>query len=281
MRVESTDDPVAYRATVAGLLEADPLVNTVLLNVLANRCGGRGRTGAAATYLSVWDGDELVGAALCTPPNQMLLGAVPHEAIGLVAEAFARTNPGAPGVQGTDTQARLFAERWRELTGRTATVHHGLRLFRLGELRPAEAPGRSRPAVDADRGLVTDWFAAFSAEIEQPMTRADAAASANERLAGGRLWLWIDDDEPVCAVAHTAPQHGFGRIAPVYTPPEHRGHGYASALTAEVSGRIRDGGNEVCLFTDLRNETTNRIYTAVGYEPVADFVRYTFEQAIR
>ncbi len=36
-----------------------------------------------------------------------------------------------------------------------------------------------------------------------------------------------------------------------------------------------------CLFTDLRNATTNRIYTAVGYEPVADFVKHTFESPIR
>ena len=273
MRVESTDDRVRYRAAVSGLLEADPLRNTVPLGLLASHRGG-----AAATYLSVWDGDDLVGTAMCTPPWQLLLGTMPDAAVAAVAEAFARTNADAPGVQGDAVQAAAFAERWHELTGRTATLHHGLRLHRLGELRTTDAPGRSRPAAETDRALVADWYAAFADEVEQPMAREDAAASADERLAAGRLWLWLGPgDEPVCVAGHTAPQHGFGRIGPVYTPPEHRGRGYATALTAEVARLLRAGGNDACLFTDLRNPTSNRIYAAIGFEPVADFVKYTFE----
>lgn len=274
MRVEATDDPASYRAAVSGLLEADPLVNTVMLSVLSVE-----RTGAPATYLSVHDGDELVGTALCTPPHQLLLGTMPDEAVVPVAEAFARTNADAPGVEGEAAQVVAFAARWRELTGREAEPHHGLRLFRLGTLGTADAPGAARVADPADTAglrLATDWFEAFAAEIEQPMAREHAAASAGEKLAGGRLWWWDDAGEPMCLAGHTIPQHGFARIGPVYTPPRHRGHGYASALTADLSRRIRAGGNDVCLFTDVRNPTTNKIYTAIGYEPVGDRVRYSF-----
>jgi predicted GNAT family acetyltransferase len=33
---------------------------------------------------------------------------------------------------------------------------------------------------------------------------------------------------------------------------------------------LRDSGARVCLFTDLANPTSNKIYGAIGYEPVVD-----------
>lgn len=277
MRVESTDDPVAYRAAVSGLLEADPLANTVLLGVLAARIARPVDSDPPATYLSVWDGDHLVGTAFRTPPTQVLLGTMPDEAVVPVAEAFARTDPDTPGVQGEDEQVAVFADRWRELTGRRAELHHALRLFRLGELVAPEAPGGPRQAVADELELATDWFDAFATQVEQPMAREHSEASARGRLTGGRLWWWVDDGEPVCVAGHTIPQHGLARIGPVYTPPDRRRNGYAAALTAAVARMIRDSGNDVCLFTDLRNPTTNRIYAAIGFEPVVDLVKYTFE----
>ena len=67
------------------------------------------------------------------------------------------------------------------------------------------------------------------------------------------------------------------RIGPVYTPPDRRGHGYASALTAGASQDQLDRGRRfVFLFTDLANPTSNKIYQAIGYEPVCDVDAYLF-----
>ena len=63
----------------------------------------------------------------------------------------------------------------------------------------------------------------------------------------------------------------------MYTPREHRGHGFGSAATAAVSQRCLDAGRRFCfLYTDLANPTSNKIYTEVGYEPVCDAVEYVF-----
>jgi predicted GNAT family acetyltransferase len=72
---------------------------------------------------------------------------------------------------------------------------------------------------------------------------------------------------------------GSTRAGPVYTPPGERGHGYAGALTAWVTRQILDRGSAACLYTDLANPTSNKIYAAIGYEPVADFFRYAFSRA--
>jgi predicted GNAT family acetyltransferase len=60
-------------------------------------------------------------------------------------------------------------------------------------------------------------------------------------------------------------------IGPVYTPPEFRKKGYASALVARLSQKNLDAGYQKCvLLTDLKNPTSNKIYQEIGYKSVCD-----------
>ena len=58
----------------------------------------------------------------------------------------------------------------------------------------------------------------------------------------------------------------MSRIGPVYTPPEHRGHGYAAADTAAAARwALERGARQVLLYTDPANPTTtNRLYPPAG-----------------
>jgi GNAT superfamily N-acetyltransferase len=277
MKVEVTSDPVAFRDAVSGLLQADPVRNSVMLNSVALRVDGLGGDTGPATYLQVLGDDgALVGTAMRTPPWNVLLGDLPLDAVGLVAQTMARECPDAAGVQGSPEHALDFAERWKTLVGKDFALRHGLRLHRLGTLTVPEAVGAPRLATRADLPLLVDWYDAFGVDVNQPMTRERNLQAVKEKLSGGRVWLWYDDDRPVSLVAHTPPMYGVSRVGPVYTAAEHRGHGYASALTAHVSRTIRDAGDDACLYTDLANPTSNKIYAAIGYEPVGDFVDYVF-----
>ena len=51
-------------------------------------------------------------------------------------------------------------------------------------------------------------------------------------------------------------------------------------LTAHVSRLLRDSGTRVCLFTDQANPTSNKIYAAIGYEPVVDMANLVIGQAV-
>jgi predicted GNAT family acetyltransferase len=67
------------------------------------------------------------------------------------------------------------------------------------------------------------------------------------------------------------------RIGYVYSPPEWRGRGYATACVARVSQRVLDSGLQFCfLYTDLSNPTSNSIYRRLGYRPVYDVVAIGF-----
>jgi hypothetical protein len=69
------------------------------------------------------------------------------------------------------------------------------------------------------------------------------------------------------------------RVGPVYTPPEFRGHGYASAATAAASQQALDAGaSEVLLFTDLANPVSNSIYQRIGYRAVEDRIVLAFQE---
>jgi predicted GNAT family acetyltransferase len=63
----------------------------------------------------------------------------------------------------------------------------------------------------------------------------------------------------------------------VYTPPELRRQGFATAAVAALSRALLAEGYPSCvLYTDLANPTSNSIYRRIGYEPVADAVRWFF-----
>lgn len=88
------------------------------------------------------------------------------------------------------------------------------------------------------------------------------------------------DRRPVSLVGFGGPTPNGIRIGPVYTPPEHRGHGYASILTARVSQLQLDRGRHFCfLYTDLANPTSNAIYKRIGYERVCDSRELAFARA--
>lgn len=137
-----------------------------------------------------------------------------------------------------------------------------------------------RRATEADLDLLVEWMDAFMVEAVPDDPHRDPEAAVRERLEGvrGGLALWVDTD--LVSVA------GFGgetpngvRIGPVYTPPELRGRGYASALTAELSAELLAAGRSYCfLYTDLANPTSNRIYQNIGYEFVCDSAAYAFER---
>jgi predicted GNAT family acetyltransferase len=67
----------------------------------------------------------------------------------------------------------------------------------------------------------------------------------------------------------------FGRIGPVYTPPEFRRQGFGAAVTAAMSQRLTTlGCNVVLLYADIANPTSNAMYERLGFEPVAEIVEY-------
>jgi predicted GNAT family acetyltransferase len=185
-----------------------------------------------------------------------------------------------PGAVGPPVATRSFAEASAALAGGGWREVRRERVFRLSRLIPPRpADGAARLAIAADAPQLERWLAAFSAEAlneaEEGLIRRgiEAWRRGNRR----RYWFWEAEGRPVSLVGSGGETpHGI-RIGPVYTPPEQRGRGYASNLTAWVSRTLMDEGRQFCfLYTDLANPTSNKIYQAIGYEPVTDALEIAF-----
>jgi GNAT superfamily N-acetyltransferase len=221
----------------------------------------------------------VAGAFMHTPPFPIVLTEVGLEA---AAELAAVTLAGRPlgGVNAHPEVAQAFADGWRDgRPGGRVDVYRRQRLYRLPELvwpDPLSA-GTARMARDADATLTADWFAAFAEEVDDMGKGEDQSAAARAKIAQAGVLVWEDDGQPVSIACNTLPVAGMVRIGPVYTPPEARGHGYASAATAALSQRLLEAGaEEVLLYTDLANPVSNSIYQRIGYRPVEDRVVLAF-----
>ncbi|MFJ8881900.1 GNAT family N-acetyltransferase [Streptomyces sp. NPDC102402] len=266
-----TDDVDAFLEAAGAFLAARPAENTLLLTVTATlRDSGPGAYGPEPPVLGWWRGadGEVAGALVRTPPFVPILGTAAAEAV----EALAHALP-LPGVNADRDTARALAARWPR-----HRVDEEHRLYRLGTLvPPSPAPaGGPRAATTADRTVLVEWLKAFGRETGQSGDRAEPIV--DERTAHGGLTLWETDGVPVSMAGVSRRIAGMVRVASVYTPPEHRGRGYAAAVTAEASRVAREGGaREVLLFTDLANPTSNGVYRRIGYEAVSDRLLITAE----
>ena len=137
-------------------------------------------------------------------------------------------------------------------------------------------------ATPMDRPLLVRWWGEFGAEALGALEQDDEqnGRSIDHRLTapGNGIALWEVDGEPVCAVGYGSPTPTGVRIGPVYTPPAHRGRGYASALTAHVSAEqlAAAAGASASSTQTSANPTSNKIYAAIGYRRVCDSIQYAF-----
>ena len=246
-------------------------------------CSGiRSGTWRDPYFAVVSDGERVVAAALRTPPHNLILSLVDDpDALPLIAEDVAAATPELPGVVGPQAATGRFAAEWLERTGRGSRLKMAERIFRLTRvIGPRPVAGSLRRATADDRALVVERLRAFVLEAMGPDEDVSTVASiADNWLGGAGRWLYLWDDGGPVSMAGASGETPSGiRIGAVYTPPELRGRGYASNCVAAVSQAQLDRGRRFCfLYTDLANPTSNKIYQAIGYEPVCDVDEYRFD----
>ena len=239
-----------------------------------------------AVFALVEDDGEIVLVALRTNLERALilsLAARP-EAVELLASDFYAAGLLLTGVNGPAEESRAYAEAWSRLSGLTHRVNVPMRTFKLEKVEPVTGvPGSLRRATEADRSLLARWELDFNREAfpdeESTIEEAEQVIDQFLHASTRGIYVW-DDGGAVSFAGYGGPTpHGI-RIGPVYTPPEKRGHGYASACVAGMSQLLLDGGRSFCfLFTDVRNPTSNHIYQQIGYRYVCDFTAYSFGRA--
>jgi predicted GNAT family acetyltransferase len=277
VRVEREADANAFLDRAGDFLLAREAEHNLILG-LSGRLRTEPRLYGEDPYFAVaLDGERVVGATMRTPPHNLILSLFDDDrALDLIAGDAREVFGSLPGVVGPKDPVAKFARIWPE----PAAIGIQQRVYRASQVTfPEDVSGSMRPYEDGDRDLLIAWMDAFVREA-LPQAPPENSEHWLERTLGGPdsgVVVWIDGGEPVSFSGHGGLTPNGIRVGPVYTPPELRRRGYASALVAEQTQMLLDGGRKLCfLFTDLANPTSNSIYQRIGYQAVSDAEQWVF-----
>jgi predicted GNAT family acetyltransferase len=277
-RFDSVD---AFLTTAGRFLETREPEHMLTLGVLGELKAQGGTPGDGALVTAEADG-LVVATGLWRPPWNVVLSEIDDKA-ALAAIAHALVTDELAGVHAPAEHAEAFSDAWCERTGARPRPGTRQRSYVLDTVfPPRDVPGGLRLAHARDRERMVDWMVAFDVEALGPEAgRQNMRAFVDAMLDSPTRtpYIWEVAGEPVSMCQATGRTPRGIRIGAVYTPPEHRRRGYASAMTAAASQEQLDQGRRWCfLFTDLSNPTSNRIYQAIGYRPIRDVQLIHFDQ---
>jgi predicted GNAT family acetyltransferase len=262
---------------------ADFLAQRIERNVIASihvrlRSGDSFGSGAPLLACGLDAHDRILAVAIRTPPWPLIATEFgDREAALELMRACLVEDPHVLAVNAETETARAIAAAWAELTGGSTRRRISEAMHVLSAVRepPRPALGALRHAGEADRPLLVEWERGFVVEAGVGIPQ-QAPRMVDRRLAAGTQFIW-EHHEPVSTVAVSAAIAGTVRIGPVYTPPEHRCHGYATSAVAALSKRMLSSHASRCvLLTDLANPTSNKIYASIGYRRFAGWEEHTF-----
>ena len=274
VRIRRFDDVRDFSTRARPFLMAAEAENNLLLGIVGQLLSGEHAFQDPIYLATVEDSDEVLGCAFRTPPHKVGLTRMPEHAVPQLVEDVARVYHEIPAVMGPKPTAIAFGQCWTDLMGGSAELGMRMGIYQVEEVAPPSqpAPGRMRPATREDLPQIEEWAAGFA---------ADSGAVPHDPEMGRRLidqedlFLW-QDEVPRSMAAATGPTPNGIRIGYVYTPPDCRGHGYGSIITARLSQHQLDLGRRFCfLYTDLGNRTSNSIYRRIGYRQVSEVVDLT------
>jgi len=282
MDIDTYAAPADFAAVAGPVLEAEALRNNLMLGILERLLKNPHEYGGDPFLATAMEGGEVALVALMTPPFPLQFYARrPDDATlkGLV-DALRGGGWSVPAVMASPEHARAFAEQWSGMGHGGYRPGMSTRLHVLHAVADIDdSPGTFTIARAEHTDQVVDWLQAFHEEAvpEDPFDAERVRKVTERRIADGAIALWVDG-VPVSTALRTRPMLTNESVSGVYTPPELRGRGYATSCVAHLSRAILAAGKRYCcLFTDLTNPTSNKIYARIGYQPVADFQRYDFD----
>lgn len=255
------------------LLKREPEYS-LLIGILRALETGRHDYEAPLLVAAVLKNEEVMGCAVRTPPYKLGLSEIPLEALPALAREVASRYDWIPAVLGPKITAIGFAAAWTRLKHCEARGGMLQRIYAARQVQtPRSVPGGLRQASAADADLLITWTGAFVRESGLQPVSYDQRV--RRMIEDGALFVW-ENDGPRSMMGAVAPTDNGIRIGFVYTPPEHRQKGYASAGTAALTRLKLDQYAFCTLYTDLSNPTSNSLYQRIGYVRVADVIDVNF-----
>ncbi|MFC2037593.1 GNAT family N-acetyltransferase [Chloroflexota bacterium] len=280
MKAKTYIDAASFLRDTQADLELNEAANSLMLGICGQLVRFPERVKTAPCLKTVEDHHGLVLTAVMTPPHKLVV--VGHRgdleaATAILVKDLVGEGWQVPGVLGPSEVAKGVAERWAEVARTGSCLERRQRVYELREvMSPVPERGSLRLAREAEIELVAQWWVAFHIDVFGEADREGAWNAAELRIGNGDIYLW-EDRMPVSLAMKNRPTRSGISVSLVYTPPEQRGRGYATACVGELSRALLASGWGYCaLFADLSNAAANRMYQRIGYRPACDYDEYAF-----
>jgi uncharacterized cupin superfamily protein/predicted GNAT family acetyltransferase len=248
---------------VGDLLYQNEVINSLQLGLVENNI-------FQEKFFLIKENAKVVASA-CLNIKNLVISMMPASAITLFCDYLLKNNIKIPGVVGpahtTETFARIYSQK-RQCHFKLAMVQ---KVYELKEvIFPRGVTGELITGTSEHEDFVFDCLRAFHLESvpHDPWDDTKMREGITNKLKLNHVCLWKDQKNiSMCFLSR--PTKNTMTITAVFTPPEFRKKGYASALVASVSELIlKSGKNTAVLYTDIQNPTSNSIYKKIGYKEV-------------
>lgn len=293
------DSPQQFYDHVAPFLTKDKAMNSLMLRLGQNFAknipsikedAATGSKGGCVFLTAAFVADACVAAVMLSKPSPKTCNMIVTEtadakvvaALGAtVLEAYTKEQVQPSALLGETATVERYAEAFSQKGFSTKPMmEQGI--YRCREvIAPKADPALGfRQATEADRRKLPEWLTAFAAEVMPGSeSEVDGEELFERKLAAGELFVLEkrtsedqSNTQPDSAqlVAMVASPQGLPTtrfVNWVYTPPSLRRRGYGSYVTASLSQHLLDQGmEELHLYTDMANPTSNKIYQEIGYQ---------------
>lgn len=206
---------------------------------------------------------DIVACGIHNRPDGLYISEIPQSMLDAVHCSLLDAVGVPHRIRAPQITARYLSEKCCDTNNVSARLETRWHTYRLDQLVwPVEdVPGQLRKGRIEEEDLIAKWARAFAEE--QPVS-VDVSEFMLRKLSEGDLYVW--DNRGAKTILSLSGRAGKGiRITGVYTPPEFRGSGYASAAVAALSDAKLSNGRDFVVLSVTDGNPTEKLYQRLGY----------------
>ena len=233
------------------------------------------------TYAAAFEGEQIIGVVAHFWNGSLVLQASIPLLDGLWQTAVATTKRPLRGLTGPLPQVQAVKESLH-IQPDLIQMEEPEKLYYLSLtdliVPPSLPDGRWqwRRLQPDDVDLMTHWRVAYMLETK---TEADSPDLHQRLRAGveryqqqGRVWLLLNEGEPVASSAFNSRTAESVQVGGVWTPPEFRRRGYGrGVVAASLLDAREEGVATAVLFTGIDNIPAQKAYEALGFVHIGNY----------
>ena len=230
----------------------------------------------AGEYWGVFDGEKITGVlAHYWNGNVMMQCPSLNDLLRLTTTFLEEKTRKVKGVLGLEEQAAIVINML-EISDENFAINNteGLYALDLDNMVMPDIKGYSLISpTEMDQDLLFGWMRDYDIEalgFEDGPALYEHINQRIERMKDGSIYTLVHNNKPVSLAGCNARIEDMNQIGPVWTPPEHRGNGYARRVTALSLEREKlDGIKRSILFTN--NPAAEKAYLSIGFERIDNY----------